>query len=541
MIFTSLKFLLFFPTVILIYFLLPYKWRYILLLIASYYFYMSWKPIYGLLLFVTTVTIYVTALLMENRSQPIKKFLVVISLLINLGLLFTFKYFNFFSKNMNDLFSVISLNLTTPYLEMLLPVGISFYTMQALSYTFDVYRGKIPAERNFGMVALFAGFFPTILCGPIERAPNLIPQFRKKFDFDYDRVTYGLKLMAWGFFKKLVIADRLITYSIKVLGNPQSNEGIVFLIALYFTAFQVFCDFSGYSDIAIGAAKVMGYDLMENFRRPFHSKSMPEFWQRWHISLISWLRDYLYIPLGGNRIAKPRFAFNILLIFFLSGLWHGAEWTFVVWAVLNGLFSVIGAFINNIKTKARENIFGAIKNSPVPLLFAAGLIPVLTAVFSHEIGLSATGDFTVYKFLVVFIGSYFITISIMKLIKENAMTWFVDKSKIMFRIFITFHLFIFAGVFFVVKSVNDAWYVLTHVLDFSTKNFRAGFSKTEFNYMIISILILELYHIIETRGDVFKMLSTKPAAVRWAVYILLINLILFLGVFGEKQFVYFKF
>ena len=239
-----------------------------------------------------------------------------------------------------------------PFFDVLLPVGISFYTFQTLSYTIDIYRGERAPERHLGIFALYVSFFPQLVAGPIERSSRLIPQFYNNISFDYDRVTEGLKIMLWGFFKKLVIADRLANYVDAVYNNQLEHSGLTLFVATIFFAFQIYCDFSGYSDIAIGGAKVLGYDLMENFRRPYFARSISEFWHRWHISLSTWFRDYLYIPLGGNRVVKWRWYYNLFITFVISGLWHGANWTFVVWGALHGLYLILGILVDPLRKKA---------------------------------------------------------------------------------------------------------------------------------------------------------------------------------------------
>ena len=316
MLFNSIHFVFFFPIIIMLYFATPYKWRWLLLLVASYYFYMCWKAEYAILIVGSTVIDYFASLQMEKEEEQSKrKKWLYLSLAVNLGVLFGFKYFNFFSSNVNAFFDSINLFYNVPTFDVLLPVGISFYTFQSLSYTIDVYNNKIKAEKHFGIFALYVSFFPQLVAGPIERATHLLPQFHQKFDFEYQRVVDGLKMMAWGFFLKLVIADRLAPMVNEVFNFPERAFGMTVLVGTIFFAFQIFCDFAGYSSIAIGAAKIMGYDLMQNFRRPYFSTSIREFWQRWHISLSSWFRDYVYIPLGGNRVVKWRWYYNLFITF----------------------------------------------------------------------------------------------------------------------------------------------------------------------------------------------------------------------------------
>lgn len=346
MLFNSLHFVVFFPVLVLVYFALPLRFRWILLLAASYYFYMCWKAEYVLLIMVSTGVDYGAALAMGKREErKARRPFLFLSLFANLGLLFSFKYFEFFSDNVEQALSAIDIFVDMPLFDALLPVGISFYTFQTLSYAIDVYRGKIQPEKHLGYFALYVAFWPQLVAGPIERPDRLLPQLRVRKPFDADRVRTGLALMVWGFFKKLVIADRLAAYVDVAYADPTGAGadlgGGALLVATYLFAFQIYCDFSGYSDIAIGAARVMGIDLMTNFRRPYFATSISDFWGRWHISLSSWFRDYLYIPMGGNRVRRWRHFTNLVVTFLVSGLWHGANWTFVVWGGLHGLYLVL--------------------------------------------------------------------------------------------------------------------------------------------------------------------------------------------------------
>jgi D-alanyl-lipoteichoic acid acyltransferase DltB (MBOAT superfamily) len=350
MLFNSLHFALFFPVVVALFFATPRQYRWMLLLAASYYFYASWKVAYLGLILVSTLVDYVAGIQMEKQnSREDKRPFLLLSLCVNLGILFTFKYFNFFIGSVEATLASLGLMWEGPVLDVLLPVGISFYTFQTLAYTIDVYRGQQEPEHHLGRFALYVSFFPQLVAGPIERSQRLLPQFWNPKEFEYQRVVDGLKLMLWGFFKKLVIADRLALYVNEVYSAPEMHSGEAALVATYFFAFQIYCDFSGYSDIAIGAAQIMGYDLMENFRRPYHAKSINEFWHRWHISLSSWFRDYLYIPLGGNRVSEGRWYFNLFTVFVISGLWHGAAWTFVVWGALHGGYLILGVVTQDFR------------------------------------------------------------------------------------------------------------------------------------------------------------------------------------------------
>jgi D-alanyl-lipoteichoic acid acyltransferase DltB (MBOAT superfamily) len=330
------------------------------LLVASYYFYMNWKPVYALLILTSTVITFACSKFIgiqensEVRGRK-KKWILAASLIINFGILFVFKYFNFVNESVFAVLDSMGLRWQLPNLDVLLPVGISFYTFQAVGYTIDVYRGDLKAENDFFTYALFVSFFPQLVAGPIERAKNLLPQFHEHHTFSYDATVSGLKLMLWGYFMKLCVADRIGNYVDAVYNNLPHHSGVSVLLATIFFAFQIYCDFGGYSLIAIGAAKVMGFRLMENFRRPYFSLSPKEFWKRWHISLSSWFMDYVYIPLGGNRVKYWRHLTNLMITFLVSGLWHGANWTFVLWGATHGLFLVIENVLTRLFGKHEYN------------------------------------------------------------------------------------------------------------------------------------------------------------------------------------------
>jgi len=339
MLFNSIEFLVFFPIVGCLYFLLTGRWRWGLLLVASYLFYMAWEPAYALLILASTVVDYCVALWMSaTESRAKRRFYLGVSLVCNLGLLFTFKYFNFVSASMTALLEGLGFAQALPTLHVLLPVGISFYTFQTLSYTIEVYRGRQEPERHFGIFALYVSFFPQLVAGPIERSYNLLPQLHETCRFDYDRVVAGMRMILWGLFKKVVIADRLGVFVDHIYDTPSAYTGPSLALATLCFTYQIYCDFSGYSDIAIGCARIFGMDLMTNFNRPYQARSLAEFWRRWHISLSSWFRDYLYIPLGGNRVSRVRWHGNILIVFGLSGLWHGASWTFLAWGLVHASY-----------------------------------------------------------------------------------------------------------------------------------------------------------------------------------------------------------
>lgn len=345
MLFNSIAFLLFFPIVCIIYYLIPaskLRIRNLFLLFASYYFYMNWEPAYALLILTSTGVTYLAALGIDySNAESRKKMYLVTSIVLNLSILFLFKYYNFIASNIDVLLHASGLGMKVPKFSLLLPVGISFYTFQALGYSIDVYRGTTKVERDFFTYALFVSFFPQLVAGPIERSNNLLPQFREEHQFDYERVMEGLRLMLWGYFMKLVLAERCGIYVDYVFDNLPNHNGGSFLLASLLFPFQIYGDFAGYSLIAIGVAKVLGFRLMINFRRPYFAASVGEFWHRWHISLSTWFKDYLYIPLGGNRVSKSRTYFNLFVTFLVSGIWHGANWTFLLWGGLHGLFICI--------------------------------------------------------------------------------------------------------------------------------------------------------------------------------------------------------
>lgn len=342
MLFNSLSYAIFLPIVFFAYWLMPHKYRWIVLLVTSYYFYMSWNPKYIILILLTTIVSYIAGIMLEKyHNKKARRLILASVLVICLGILFFFKYFNFFELSIISFLQTFAIKLQPQLLTLLLPVGISFYTFQTLSYVIDVYRGDIPAEHHFGMYATFISFFPQLVAGPIERTKNLLPQIKSEKVFNYESASYGIKLMAWGFFKKLAIADVVAVYVDAGWSSLDKLCGLDFLFIIFFFSIQIYCDFSGYSDIAIGTANMLGIRLMTNFKSPYFSQSVKEFWSRWHISLSTWFRDYVYIPLGGNRCSKCRKNINTMLTFLASGLWHGANWTFVIWGGIHGFMQVI--------------------------------------------------------------------------------------------------------------------------------------------------------------------------------------------------------
>lgn len=363
MLFNSLSFGIFLIIVFILYYLVPHKYRWCFLLIASYAFYMNLHISYGFLLLMATALTYVLALAFEKADTTKSKRLCLLGGIVPLVLmLLFFKTAGPVINRLNSLINAGRLDMQPITVSILLPAGISFYFFQSMGYLIDVYRGKIKAERHFGYYALFVSFFPQLLAGPIGRADSLLPQYKKERPFVYENVTYGLKLMTWGYFKKLVIADVFAGVVNNVYDHAQSYVGLVFIVTTVMFAIEIYCDFSGYSDIAIGCAKLFGVDLMTNFKSPYFSFSIKEFWSRWHISLSTWFRDYVYIPLGGNRVPKWRHCLNLMITFLISGFWHGSSLTYIVWGGLHGLLQIIETFIypktrNGVEVKRRKHFW----------------------------------------------------------------------------------------------------------------------------------------------------------------------------------------
>lgn len=360
MLFNSVDFLVFFPIVVTIYFIIPVKIKNIWLLFASYFFYMSWNAKYAVLILTSTIITYASGLVIEKiksadltdlMKERYKKTAVALSFVLNLGILFYFKYTNFAFSIMAAILGRLHINLSTPVFDIVLPVGISFYTFQALSYTMDVYHDEVYAEKNFIQYALFVSFFPQLVAGPIERSKNLLKQLAVPHNFDFDNFRKGFLLMLWGYFLKIVVADRIAVFVDTIYGDIVAYTGYYLIVATALFAIQIYCDFAGYSVIAIGAAKILGVEIMENFNAPYLSLSVAEFWKRWHISLTSWFRDYLYIPLGGNRKGVFRKNINRMIVFLVSGLWHGASISFIIWGGLNGLYQVLADMLIPVRRR----------------------------------------------------------------------------------------------------------------------------------------------------------------------------------------------
>jgi alginate O-acetyltransferase complex protein AlgI len=477
MLFNSLQFLLFFPAVLAAYFAIPHRLRWILLLVASYYFYMCWKPEYILLIVGSTMIDYYAGIRMgQHKEKSKRKKYLLLSLFVNIGVLFLFKYFNFFNENTRILLQQFNIFYDAPSFRLLLPVGISFYTFQTLSYSIDVYRGHREPEHHFGIFAVYVAYFPQLVAGPIERSTTLLPQFHEKHYFDVQRAASGLRRMMWGMFQKVVVADRLSLYVDAVYNNQAQHGGLTLIVATVFFVFQVYCDFAGYSNIAIGAARIMGFDLMENFRRPFFAKSVSEFWQRWHISLLTWFRDYLYIPLGGNRVSKFRWYSNTLFVFVLCGLWHGAAWTYVITLSLHGFFIVFGDMTKDV----RKQMVRLLRLDNVPILLNTG------------------------------------------------------------RVVTTFSLFAFSLIFFRALSVSDAIAIIGKFPAFEY-DFFVGQPSTFIFSVFAILMLMTVDTLQEFFPSSRQWFQNRNLVFRFASYGFITILIILIGVFDGGQFIYFQF
>ena len=350
MLFNSIEFLIFFPIVTLLFYLMPQKWRWLLLLAASCFFYMWFIPKYIFILLITILIDYSAGILIEKWKDDIskKKAYLVVSIVSTCMVLFIFKYLNFCSANLVALAQHLGWSHPQKILNIALPIGLSFHTFQSLSYVIEVYRGNQKAERHFGYYALYVMFYPQLVTGPIERPQNLLRQLHEHKELNYDNIANGLRLILFGLFLKMVVADNLAVYVDKIYENPFDYSSGDILLGMLFYSFQIYGDFFGYSTIALGCALAMGYSLMDNFKTPYLSGSVQEFWRRWHISLSTWFRDYLYIPLGGNRVAVPRWALNTLIVFTVCGIWHGANWTFMIWGFAYGVLLILERGLRNI-------------------------------------------------------------------------------------------------------------------------------------------------------------------------------------------------
>ena len=497
MLFNSIEFLIFFPLVCLTYYVIPYKARTVFLLICSYFFYMCWNPKYALLMLTSTAITYLSGILIsgcdriadEKQRTARKKQYVALSFISNLLILFFFKYYNLFSGTVNTILELLDIRYTIPRFDVLLPVGISFYTFQALSYTADVYRNDIYAEKNFLKYALFVSFFPQLVAGPIERSKNLLVQISQKHPFDFENVRHGFLLMLYGYFQKIVLSSYLAMVVDAVYDGWTECSGLQLTIATACFAFQIYCDFGGYSNIAIGAAEIMGFRIMDNFNAPYLSRSVSEFWRRWHISLSTWFRDYLYIPLGGNRLGRWRKYLNLMIVFLVSGLWHGAEYHFVVCGGINGLFQVIGDLMKPVKKKVNE------------------LLHIGTDSALHRILQTA----------------------------------------------ITFYLLMITWIFFRADSLSSAFGILSRMLYITPAWFAhegglssIGLERSDAGILAFSMIILFISDIFRYRNiQVRDFIIAQKPAVRLAICYAAVMFLLIFGVYGPEYdsaaFIYFQF
>jgi alginate O-acetyltransferase complex protein AlgI len=481
----SIQFLLFFPFVATAFFLLPHRWRWTLLLAASYLFYMSWDPEYIVVLLAVTAIGYLTGLWLSKDSSPtMRRIILIISLFGCLGILFFFKYFDLSNYALHAVFDRLGVSYG---IYLVLPLGISFFTFQTISYILDVYRGVIKPEKHAGIYALFIAFFPHLTAGPIARANHLLPQFRITHAPEYERIVSSLQRMAWGFFKKLVIADRLAILVNTVYGDPTEYTGIALVLATYAFAFQIYCDFSGYADIAIGAAGVLGFKLQENFQQPYYAQSIPDFWRRWHITLYNWLRDYIFYPLSRalhrNGVSSKSFLMIVLppmATMLASGLWHGTNWTFIIWGALHGVYMIF-------------SVLWSRRKSPRGMPFS---LP--------------------------------------------------DQVASGIKIFGTFNLVSFAWIFFRANSLSDAVYIIQHL--FVNLEMRASLFDIvpggwyEWMLALVAILLMEIVHWLQRRNDSLReVIRQQPVWLRWMVYYGLVLVIFMFGKFGSPEFIYSRF
>jgi len=487
--FCSLQFLIFFPVVTALYFAVPHPARWALLLVASCIFYMAFVPAYILILAAMIVVDYFAGLAIARAAGRRRLAFLVLSLVANIGTLAFFKYYNFFVANISDLLNLTNFHVSIPTLEIILPIGLSFHTFQAMSYTIEVYRGNQPPETHFGIYALYVMFYPQLVAGPIERPQNLLPQFHRKHDFSYENVRIGLQHMIWGFFKKTVVADRLALGVDTVYRDPSSFQGQQLILATVLFAIQLYADFSGYSDIAVGSAKVMGIDLMRNFKNPYGASNISEFWRRWHISLYSWFNDYLYTPLAVSlrQWGKAGVVFAVLVTFAISGLWHGPAWKFVVWGALHGLAISLELLTRRKRTKLFKPI----------------------AWFVRPLGVVLTFGYVCFCFI------FFRALS------------FADAC------YVVSHLLDGLGPF-LRNSLRPG--VVSQTVG------ALGFYRQEFWLGILSTVIMFAVESIHARYNLRPLFERRHIAVRWAAYYAIGVAIVFYGAYNATQpFIYFQF
>jgi len=492
MVFNSFSYLIFFPVVAILYFLLPHKYRWFLLLAASCYFYMFFIPVYILILFFTIIIDYFAGILIENSEGWQKSLFLKMSLVANIGILCLFKYYNFLAENINAVLGSVHVNQNIGYLKILLPIGLSFHTFQAMSYTIEVYRGNQKAERHFGIYALYVMFFPQLVAGPIERPQNVLHQFHIKHNFDIQECMLGLQQIVWGLFKKSVIADRLAIITDSVYNQPKDASALSIIVGTIFFAFEIYCDFSGYSDIALGSARVLGFKLMKNFDLPFQSKSITEFWRRWHISLSAWFNDYLFNPIVGSIRAwgNSAIAIGLLTTFFLSGLWHGAGWKFVIFGLLHGAAMVYEFYTKKLRKKLFKRVPANVN------ILISRLLTFLFAVFAWVFFRANNLD---EAFL------------------------FIRKS------------------FSVFSEIYQLFSSRHNVLSVMKDKYFPQFSTINTTTAIVFLLFLEIVQHIGMKKNFYVSILKSPTFIQWVVYFSFILCIVVFGVFDNKQFIYFQF
>ncbi len=493
MLFNSFEFIVFFAVVTTLYFLLPVKWRWFMLLAASCIFYMFFIPVYILILVATIVIDYFAGIYIEKSVGKRRRYLLIISLLSNIGILAFFKYCNFFIDNFNTITQVLHWNYSINLLQIILPIGLSFHTFQAMSYTIEVYRGNQKAERHFGIYALYVMYYPQLVAGPIERPQNLLHQFHTPHQFNTALASSGLKQILIGFFKKMVIADNLAVFVNQVYDNPSGYESVTIFLATFFFAFQIYCDFSGYSDIAIGASRIMGIELMQNFKAPYRANSISDFWARWHMSLSTWFKDYLYIPLGGNRVGFYRLCLNLFIVFVVSGFWHGASWTFIIWGALHGLFTIIEIVIKKYSQPVKEK---EAKKAWQQILYRAVVFYIVCFAWIFFRAETLSKALTIAKGYLIGIPSYFYGLT------QSGYLWL---EPLIFN-----------------KTIKDYF--------------------SEFSLLGFSLLILFYINKVEYKSSFINYMDGKKSLHRIIFYHLLLFLILFIGVFhSDQEFIYFQF
>lgn len=512
MLFNSFTFLVFFPVVTITYFLIPHRFRWALILAASCYFYMAFIPKYILILGVTITVDYFAGIGLERLQGPKRRWLLIASILANVGMLVFFKYFNFANENIAMLAKFIGWNYPIHSLSIILPIGLSFHTFQSLSYTIEVYRGHQKAERHPGYLALYVMYYPQLVAGPIERPQNILHQLHAEHRFDHRRVADGMKWMAWGMFKKVVVADRMAIFVNPVYDDPTTHLGPALVVATLAFAIQIYCDFSGYSDIALGSAQVMDVRLMKNFDHPYFARSISDFWRRWHISLSTWFRDYLYIPLGGNRVPKLRWAFNILLTFLISGLWHGANWTYIIWGALHGLYFILFELIRPIGER-------------LPSLIGRGKLPRL------KIALSTLTTFSLTTFAWIFFRANSISDAffIATHLHSGWRAYLRDSWNILLN-------GIQQGAFPGIQPIVEAFFQILKPI--------TGEARTVIALSLLALVVLFIVEILQFRGALIEKINRQPVYLRQLLYASLIAIILIFGTnYASKQqaFIYFQF